>query len=297
MSSAKITLLGFYNYNNALFDEMVLPDGVDKETLVDTILMRGAEYECIYSDPGFMQKLIGSWSRQWRKVFEKWQDVTNTDFAPLENYDRYEDWSDTKQSNEKSVGIDRTNTTGRDDVTRSNVGSHSDTNSTTTTNSTTNTNTVSGSGSTSGSDTTAGSGSTDDTKTISAYNSNNFVNADKDVQSNSTSTESTTSTTSSSQSSANETSNENGTSRENGSSNDRTDETTNANKLLNSTSNNETTRDYNDVSVHTSRIHGNVGVTTSSAMYREFYELMLQYGNIYNSIATVFLQAFVIPIL
>lgn len=285
MSSAKITLLGFYNYNNALFDEMVLPDGVDKETLVDTILMRGAEYECIYSDPSFMQKLIGSWSLQWKKVFEKWQEVTNTDFAPLENYDRFEDWSDTKQSNEKSVGVDRTNTTGRDDVTRSNIGSHSDTNSTT------NTNTVSGSGSTSGNDATVGSGSTDDTKTTSAYNSNNFVNADKDVQSNSTRTESATSTTSSSQSSANE------TSRENGSSNDRTDETTNANKLLNSTSNNETTRDYNDVSVHTSRIHGNIGVTTSSAMYREFYELMLQYGNIYNSIATVFLQAFVIPIL
>lgn len=237
MSSAKITLLGFYNYNNALFDEMVLPDGVDKETLVDTILMRGAEYECIYSDPSFMQKLVGSWSRQWLKVFEKWQEVTNTDFAPLENYDRYEDWNDTKQSNEKSIG------------------------------SRYNTNIVRGSGSTSGSDNTSGSGSTDDTKTTSAYNSSSFVNADKDMQSNTTRTDSTTSTTSSSQSTANETSND------------------------------ETSRDYNDVSVHTAHIHGNIGVTTSSTMYREFYELMLQYGNIYNSIATVFLQAFVIPIL
>lgn len=257
MSSAKITLLGFYNYNNALFDEMVLPDGVDKETLINTILMRGAEYECVYSDPNFMQKLIGSWSRQWQRVFEKWKEVTDTDFAPLDNYDRYEDWSDTKQSNEKEVGVDTSNVSGVDAVTKSNS--------------------VSGSGLTSGSDNTSGSGSTDDTKSTSAYNSSSFVNADKDVQSNTTHTDSITSTTSSSQSTSNE--------------------SEDARKTVNTASNNETTRDYNDVSVHTAHIHGNIGVTTSSAMYREFYELMLQYGNIYNSIATVFLQAFVIPIL
>lgn len=197
MSSAKFTLLGFYQYNENLFDELVLPDGVDKDTLIDSILMRGAEYEVVYSDPGFMQKLIGSWSRQWLKVFEKWQEVTNTDFAPLENYDRYEDFSDTSQ--------------------------------------------LTGEGSTSGSDSANATGQT------SAYNSSGFTNADNSITSATTRTDSNTTS--------------------------------------------------NEVKVHTAHIHGNIGVTTSSQMYREFYELMLQYGNIYNSIATVFLQSFVIPIL
>lgn len=197
MSSAKFTLLGFYQYNENLFDELVLPDGVDKDTLIDSILMRGAEYEVVYSDPGFMQKLIGSWSRQWLHVFEKWKEVTDTEFKPLENYDRYEDFSDTSQ--------------------------------------------LTGEGSTSGSDSANATGQT------SAYNSSGFTNADNSITSATTRTDSNTKS--------------------------------------------------NEVKVHTAHIHGNIGVTTSSAMYREFYELMLQYGNIYNSIATVFLQSFVIPVL
>lgn len=197
MSKAKITLLGFYQYNENLFDELVLPDGVDKDTLIDSILMRGAEYEVVYSDPGFMQRLIGSWSRQWLHVFEKWKEVTDTEFKPLENYDRYEDFSDTSQ--------------------------------------------LTGKGSTSGSDSANATGQT------SAYNSSGFTNAD--------------------------------------------------NSISNATTRTDSNTESEEVKVHTAHIHGNIGVTTSSAMFREFYELMLQYGNIYNSIATVFLQSFVIPIL
>lgn len=45
------------------------------------------------------------------------------------------------------------------------------------------------------------------------------------------------------------------------------------------------------------RVHGNIGVTTSMQMYESFWLLMQEYGNIYDSIATLFLQDFVIPIL
>ena len=62
MSSAKITLLSFYEWmkweDSDLFLQLSLPEGIDKDTLTENILMRGGEFEVIYSDPHFLQKAI-----------------------------------------------------------------------------------------------------------------------------------------------------------------------------------------------------------------------------------------------
>lgn len=94
MSSAKISLLGLYHANNSLFDLLKLPEGIDKDTLVDNILLKSADFEILYSDPFFMQSAIGVWSNKWQRTFKKWIDALSIDYAPLENYDRKEDWSE-----------------------------------------------------------------------------------------------------------------------------------------------------------------------------------------------------------
>lgn len=100
MSSAKITLSSFYTWFNTaspaddLFKNMELPAGIDKDTLVADILMRGGEFEVMYSDPYFMQSLIGPWSKKWYRTFEKWVKALSIDYNPLENYDRMEEWED-----------------------------------------------------------------------------------------------------------------------------------------------------------------------------------------------------------
>lgn len=100
MSSAKITLSSFYTWFNTaspaddLFKNMELPAGIDKDTLVADILMRGGEFEVMYSDPYFMQSLIGPWSKKWYRTFEKWVKALAIDYNPLENYDRMEEWED-----------------------------------------------------------------------------------------------------------------------------------------------------------------------------------------------------------
>lgn len=101
MSSAKITLASFFTYFNTaspeddLFKNMSLPSGIDKDTLVGNILMRGGEFEVMYSDPYFMQNVIGVWSRKWYKTIDKWVKALAIDYNPLENYDRMEEWTDT----------------------------------------------------------------------------------------------------------------------------------------------------------------------------------------------------------
>ena len=104
MATAKITLTSFYTWFNTasvsddLFKNLNLPEGIDKDTLVGNILMRGGEFEVMYSDPYFLQNLIGIWSSKWYRTFDKWVKALAIEYSPLENYDRMEEWQDTRNN-------------------------------------------------------------------------------------------------------------------------------------------------------------------------------------------------------
>ena len=99
MSAAKMTLIAFYRFfsanNDDLFVNLTLPTGIDKDILTNNILLKGADFEVMYSDPFFLQEAIGMWSGKWQRTFEKWAAALAIEYSPLENYDRKEDWSDT----------------------------------------------------------------------------------------------------------------------------------------------------------------------------------------------------------
>lgn len=225
MDNIRIPLITLYNYDNSIFDGLSLPEGIDKELLIDRIMIRGGEYESVYTSVPFLKSAISNWGATHRHLIDKWLEVYNKDFEPLENYDRIEDWTD-----------DGNNTT-------------------------TSTDSTTGTGTTNGSDSTNAQGNVTGTNTVSAYNTNTLVNDNGTSQGNTTNTSSSTQT--------------------------------------NSTTQSDTTTQSDDTthSKHSGRIHGNIGVTTSSAMYIEFWNLMREYGDIYNAIATLFLQDFVVPIL
>lgn len=114
MSSAKITLLGmkafFENGGSDLFEYLDLPEGLTKKTLVDNILLQGGEFEVLYSDPVAFKSYISIWSAKEQATFKRWVDALAIDYAPLENYDRQEAWTDTLDSDGTS------NTTGTNDT-------------------------------------------------------------------------------------------------------------------------------------------------------------------------------------
>lgn len=238
MSSAILTIIGLYRDDNTLFDEMEIPPGIDKQLVIDSIIMRGGEYEVLYPDFDLLKYLIGSWSKQWYNVFANWlraNDEIDT-VNPLYNYDRLEDWSDSSAN-------------------------HSTSNDT-----------MTGTGSTSGQDTmtgqesSSGNNSVTDTHKISAEDSSDFVNKTQDLQSSTSGTSANTSSTA----------------------NTSTSSTTN-------TQNNAVT-DGTVNSTHTGHLRGNIGVTTSAQMFAEWVQVLRDNGNIYDSIAFVFCNNFVIPI-
>lgn len=94
MSSSKLTMIGLYEYDPTIFDNLSLPEGLDKDTLVDNILLRSGEFEVIYPDADFMKFSIGAWSRKWSATITRWVTALAIEYNPLENYNRYEHWTD-----------------------------------------------------------------------------------------------------------------------------------------------------------------------------------------------------------
>lgn len=232
MSIAKITMIGFYNYlsniNDDLFKYLNVPEGIDKDTLINTILLRGGEFEVLYSDPVFFQNMIGVWSNKWQRTMSRWIEALNIEYNPLENYDRIEEWEDSGNK------LSSSNTSQNEAVTRNENAIAQDVSDST------------------------GSGNTKNTR--SAFNSADYQPHDKAESS------TTGSNTSSSLTSANGNTNTAGNVAAN------TLDNTNA--------------------IHSGRVHGNIGVTTSQQMLEA--ELKISKWNIYEELTNLFLNEFCI---
>lgn len=231
MSTINLPLMACEQYmqdnNQSIFDNLVLPEGITKDTLTNNILLQGAEFEVLYADPVFLKTAIGMWSTKMLPTFTKWVEALSYNFNPIENYDRFEEY------------------------TKTNTGTVADNGSSS------NTGTVTDSGSTSNTGTQQNSGS--NTDKVSAFNSDTMRDSTTSTASN-TRTDNLASTAT----------------------NTRTDN-------LSSTANNTRTDNLSEHNI--SHIHGNIGVTTSSAMVSEYWRTYEEL-NIYNQITDLFLTEF-----
>lgn len=130
MAIDKMTLIGMENYfatvGDTLFKYLRLPSDYDKETAVDTILMRGGEFPVLWANPEFVQLMIGVWSAKQYDTFERWMIAWKSEFNPIHNYDRYEEWQD-KRNSEHSAN----NTTTDEGTTTSSAEDEANTTNTT----------------------------------------------------------------------------------------------------------------------------------------------------------------------
>ena len=75
-NKANLSIIGAYNYDSTLFDNLRLPDDVDRETVVSNILDYCAELELLYPDLPYLKNAIGYWSAKelpfWERC-ERWK--------------------------------------------------------------------------------------------------------------------------------------------------------------------------------------------------------------------------------
>lgn len=113
MSTMKLTLIGAYNYDPTLFDNVNFPDGINKDLAVNEILTRAGEFELIYSDLDFLKFQITKWASKHYRTFDKWVNALALEFNPLHNYDRYEETDDNTENTSSASSNAGATTTGK----------------------------------------------------------------------------------------------------------------------------------------------------------------------------------------
>lgn len=98
MGISIITLAGLNMAYNAIHGEdiftgILLPDGIDRETLIDRIMIRCMEFSVMHSDIEFAHEQILNFFKVHYRTFDKWVKVLNKEYEPLNNYDRTEIYS------------------------------------------------------------------------------------------------------------------------------------------------------------------------------------------------------------
>lgn len=130
-----LTLTQLYNLaaseNINLFEGLTLPEGspLDRDTMINDILMRcGLNYPN-FADPYVMKSAITVWSAKNQYTFEHVAKIYEADYSPIENYDRYEDMStnrDRKMDDDTtSNGAKYENAFGTNNVTNDLLQEHS----------------------------------------------------------------------------------------------------------------------------------------------------------------------------
>ena len=116
--AGNLSPLGLYQWDNTVFDLMVIPQALDKNTLVDNLLAQTAELEVLYPNPVVFKNLVGVWSHKQIDIWERLYQTTQYEYNPIENYNRYETGS--------QDGSGRTTRSGTDTAEDTTVFSGSD---------------------------------------------------------------------------------------------------------------------------------------------------------------------------
>ena len=228
---ARLTLWGIYQYDKTLFDNIVLPEGIDKDNLVSDIMRNSGDLYPYHQVPEYLKKNITFWFSRRLFDFDRMYQSLRMEYSPIENYDRIEDI----KREYKDSGTDTEILTLGSSTTSSHTGTDTDS--------------------------TQGGGSNE--KGVSAYNEDGYTNREKDT----------------------ETHNSNNT------------QTYNSTVTNTGSGSDKTQTDYGKQRTETenTRIHGNIGVTTSQQMIESEMSLRAKY-DIYKIISREFEREFLVQI-
>ena len=324
---AYLSLDGVLSYledaGTPLFNDIVLPSGIDKGILTECIYEDGAEFGVIYTDPPFFKNRVEGWFRRKYDTFQKWNDVLNSTYNPIENYDRIEDWTDTGTSSEtgtrSDVGTSHTQGETHDNLQEQTTGTSSDSETqsgrTQTDNNSTDNLVKTNREVTDqdGTSTTRASAHNTSETTVSAFNdgsyapsqkvavnSGEFVAAGQPDKTDTTTTNDVTVTNNGTDTrtiQGQEIEQTSGTTTGSGTTSgtraviESGTSETNGRTTLTS----DTTGSRENEGVHSGRIHGNIGVVTTQKMIREEIELRHNF-NIYSMISDCFCDEFLIKV-
>lgn len=85
---SKLTMIGLHEYSDGhLWDNVVLPEGMDTSIFINECLRQGGEFPVLYADLDFMKMQIGEFCQKWSKTFERWWKAYQFEYEALFNLD------------------------------------------------------------------------------------------------------------------------------------------------------------------------------------------------------------------
>lgn len=90
----RLTLIGMYNYDSTLFDNVTLPEGYNKEDFINALLLEHGEKCVMYTDIPFTKYSLGIVSRKWYNELQRLYEALTAEYNPIYNFDRHEEYED-----------------------------------------------------------------------------------------------------------------------------------------------------------------------------------------------------------
>jgi len=103
---ALLSIIGLYQADETIFDDMQIPSALDRETLVQKILFNLAELNVIYTDPEAMKAAIWMWSASRIGTWNHLQETTEYEYNPIWNKDGTIKEKETRDLKGKLTGTD-----------------------------------------------------------------------------------------------------------------------------------------------------------------------------------------------
>ena len=92
---ALYSVMGMYNRDQTIFDNMLIPAQIDRDSLTNKLLIDCAELEILYPDCDMLKESLGYWSKahlhSWEMMFIS---LNKEDYDPFTDFDRHEEYTE-----------------------------------------------------------------------------------------------------------------------------------------------------------------------------------------------------------
>lgn len=102
--------------DNTVFDNIVVPTGVDKDLLIDHIIYKYGDAPLMYPDPAVIKYYIGKWATRRLPLWVKYKAAIELQYNPIENYNRTEHHTEELYHSKSNTGTQDLDKTGTIDL-------------------------------------------------------------------------------------------------------------------------------------------------------------------------------------
>lgn len=82
-----LSFLGMYNYDSTVFDELTVPAGVEKETVVNNLMLSTNTLSVVYPNPDTLKAALGMFSEMMMPSWQRAYDALQIQYEALYNMD------------------------------------------------------------------------------------------------------------------------------------------------------------------------------------------------------------------